>query len=75
MPSDTGVFVEPAAAAAYAGLAKVVQRGGIDPDERIVLLLTGSGLKDVAAAMSVVTAPPVIAPTLSAVKAELDKVG
>ena len=67
----TGVFCEPAAAAAYAGLEKMVQGGEIDFDERIVILLTGSGLKDVASAMTVVEEPPVIEPTLTAVKAVL----
>lgn len=69
----TGIFCEPAAAAAYAGLAKMVERGEIHPDERVVVLLTGSGLKDIASAMSVVTEPPVIEPTLTAVKAALKK--
>ncbi len=65
---NTGVFVEPAAAAAYAGLEKAVAEGMVDPDERIVVLLTGSGLKDIASAMKTVPKPPVIAPTLEAVK-------
>ena len=70
---NTGVFCEPAAAAAYAGLANMVQCGDIHPDERVVLLLTGSGLKDTASAMTVVTQPPVIPPTLSAVKAVINE--
>lgn len=39
-----GLFVEPTSAAAHAGLAKVAQ-----PDETVVLALTGHGLKAVAA--------------------------
>jgi len=66
---NTGVFSEPAAAAAYAGLVKAVEKGLIDPDERIVVLLTGSGLKDIANAMKTVPEPPVVAPTLEAVRA------
>ncbi len=66
---NTGVFAEPAAAAAYAGLAKAVKEGAVDPDERIVVLLTGSGLKDIANAMKTVSEPPVVAPNLDAVKA------
>ena len=64
----TGVFCEPAAAAPYAGLAEAVDRGWIDPDERVVLLLTGSGLKDVASAMRTVPQPPVIPASLEAVR-------
>ena len=68
---NTGVFVEPAAAAAYAGLEKAVAEGMVDPDERVVVLLTGSGLKDIASAMKTVPQPPVIEPTLEAVKAAM----
>jgi len=46
-----GVFAEPAGAAAYAGLVKAANQGLVSADERIVVLNTGSGLKDVAAAM------------------------
>ena len=43
-----GVFAEPAGAAAHAGLIKAVEQGLVAADERIVVLNTGSGLKDVA---------------------------
>lgn len=49
-----GVFAEPAGAAAYAGLIKAVNAGQVANDERIVVLNTGSGLKDVASAMQAV---------------------
>lgn len=59
------VFAEPAAAAAFAGLEKAVSRGMIDPSEEVVVLITGSGLKDVAAAeRAVARTSPVIAPSL-----------
>ena len=47
----SGVFAEPAGAAAYAGLVKAVANDMVSPDERIVVLNTGSGLKDVVGAM------------------------
>lgn len=47
----SGVFAEPAGATAFAGLVKAVNQGLVSPDERIVVLNTGSGLKDVASAM------------------------
>ncbi len=60
-----GVFAEPAAAAAYAGLVKAVDWGWIDPEERVVVLSTGSGLKDVASVMEAVgKKPPVVRPAL-----------
>ena len=58
-----GVFAEPAAAAAYAGLSKAVAMGSIGPEERVVVLATGSGLKDVSAAIKSVEPPPVVRPT------------
>lgn len=64
----TGVFCEPAASAAYAGLVKAVAQGMISPDERVVVLLTGSGLKDIKSAMRSVPEPPIVAPNLEAVK-------
>jgi threonine synthase len=66
---NTGVFSEPAAAAAYAGLVKAAEKGLVDPEERIVVLLTGSGLKDINSAMKTVAQPPIVAPNLDAVKA------
>lgn len=50
----TGVFAEPAGAAAYAGLVAAVRLGLVRADERIVVLNTGSGLKDIASAMRAV---------------------
>ncbi len=63
-----GVFAEPAAAAAYTGLVKAVEQGRIDPDERVVVLATGSGLKDVATAIKAVAQPPVVSPDLADVR-------
>jgi len=47
---ETGVFVEPAAAASYAALVRGVESGAIESGERVLLMLTGNGLKDVEAA-------------------------
>lgn len=63
-----GVFAEPAAAASIAGLCKLVSMGTIRSDEKVVALITGSGLKDVPAAMRVFEMPKQIAPQLDAVK-------
>ena len=50
----TGVFAEPAGAAAYAGLIKAVEVGMVSREETIVVLNTGNGLKDVTGAMQAV---------------------
>jgi threonine synthase len=57
-----GIFAEPAAAASYAGLQEAVRRGQVDPRWRIVALITGNGLKDVASAMKVAGEPRVVPP-------------
>jgi len=48
LSSVSGLFAEPAAAAALAGLRKELDR--VPPESTIVLLITGSGLKDIDAA-------------------------
>jgi len=69
---STGVFAEPAGAAAYAGLVKAVEQQLVSGDETIVVLNTGNGLKDVAGAMQAVdmvgTTPFRVAPDLEALK-------
>jgi threonine synthase len=61
-----GIFAEPAGATAYAGLVRALDTGIIDPDDPVLVLNTGSGLKDTRAAMKAVREAPVIEPTLSA---------
>lgn len=63
-----GVFPEPAGATAYAGLVKATASGVVGSDDPILVMNTGSGLKDVRAAMQAVQPAPIIEPTLEAVK-------
>lgn len=63
-----GIFSEPAASTAYAGLVKAVEEKLVAPDDPVLVLNTGSGLKDVKAAMQAVSAAPVIEPSLEAVR-------
>jgi threonine synthase len=63
-----GIFAEPAASTAYAGLVKAVEEKLVAPDDPILVLSTGSGLKDVKAAMRAVPEAPIIEPTLDAVR-------
>ena len=46
----TGIFAEPAAAAAFAGTREAVSQNLLGSDDEIVILSTGNGLKDVPAA-------------------------
>ena len=65
---SAGVFAEPAGAASYAGLVKAVAEGLVAPGERIVVLVTGNGLKDVASARKSVGEPFVVNKDLDDVK-------
>ncbi|NEE00558.1 threonine synthase [Phytoactinopolyspora halotolerans] len=47
-----GLFVEPASAAGVAGLLQYAREGRLDPGQRIVVTVTGHGLKDVDTASS-----------------------
>ena len=64
---EAAIFVEPAAAAAFAGLVRAHAQGMIDREERVVVLLTGSGLKDVRAAIRAAGSPRYIDPDIAAV--------
>ncbi len=63
-----GIFAEPAGATAYAGLVKAAGLGVVKTGDPILVINTGSGLKDVGAAMQAVSAAVIIEPTLEAVK-------
>jgi len=67
----SGVFAEPAGAASLAGVVKALSMGLVTPDERMVILATGSGLKDIRATLQAVGKPKHIKPNLKAVKAVL----
>lgn len=60
----SNVFAEPAAAAAWAGLKKAAAAGLVKESESVVLIITGSGLKDVDSAMKSVGKPYLIKPDL-----------
>ncbi len=65
----TGVLAEPAAAAAFAGLAKAATLGLIRPSDVVVGIVTGNGLKDVGNSLRAAGEPIRVGPDL----AELEK--
>jgi len=75
----TGVFAEPAGAAAHTGLVKAVELGLVSAEDRIVVLNTGNGLKDVAGAMKSVemvgTKANRVEPNLDDLKRVMEKIG
>jgi len=68
MARATGIFPEPAAAAPWAGLKQMILKQSITSDELVVCIVSGSGLKDIANARTVVGEPLVIEPSLEAVR-------
>jgi threonine synthase len=68
-----GIFAEPAGATAYAGLKKAVEAGMINQEDPVVVVNTGSGLKDIKAAMMAVKDAPIIEPTMQSLKNYLQK--
>jgi len=63
LATTSGVFAEPAAAAAVAALARLRDGGHLEADDQVVVLVTGHGLKDVDAALRGVEMPAAIEPT------------
>ncbi len=64
----TGIFGEPAGVAALAALLKLRSRGEVSQGERVVILVTGTGLKDVDSGQKAVTLPQPLRCSLDAVK-------
>ncbi|HXX72629.1 MAG TPA: threonine synthase [Candidatus Acidoferrales bacterium] len=63
-----GIFAEPGAAAAVAGLVKAVTAGLIHPHERICCVITGNGLKDPEAPLKLARTPVVIEPNIESIR-------
>jgi threonine synthase len=60
----TGVFTEPAGAAGLAGLKAALKEGYINPEESIVVIATGNGLKDIVNAEKAAPEPIEVLPSL-----------
>lgn len=63
-----GIFAEPAGATAYAGAVSAAKAGVIGAGDDVLVLNTGSGLKDIRAAMQAVPQAVIIEPSLQALK-------
>ena len=59
---QTGVFGEPAGVTSFAGLRKLAAQGVIGEDETVVIIVSGSGLKDVKSAQKAITTPALVRP-------------
>lgn len=65
---NTGIFAEPAASTAFAGMLCYQKNQKLLSKQRVVVLLTGSGLKDLKAVSSVINIPNAIDPTIDSLR-------
>lgn len=65
LAKSEGVFVEPSSAASVAGMIKLAAHGKIGLDQKVVCILTGSGLKTLEAYSGAFPEPLTIRPTSS----------
>jgi threonine synthase len=68
-----GVFAEPAAAAALAGVVAAIESKIIQPHERVLTMITGSGLKDTRSAIRAGGRPIPIEPNVRAIAEQIQK--
>ncbi len=68
LAKDAGVFAEPAASAAWAAFRKDSQMDMFDKNAHIIILLTGTGFKDLKAVEDAINIPASIEPTMEAVE-------
>ena len=68
LASLEGVFAEPSGAAGLAGLMRLRERGAVGKAESVVVLVTGSGFKDLGVVGTMVGEAPVIGPSLEELK-------
>lgn len=68
LAANTGIFTEPASAAAFAGMLKYNQQDKLKPGTSNVVLLTGSGLKDINAVQPLLNLPDPIEPEIAEIR-------
>lgn len=72
LSKNTGIFAEPAAATAFAGILLYMEQNKIHANEKCVVMLTGSGLKDLNSVQSVINIPSAIKPDMESLKQYLN---
>ena len=73
LAQKTGVFGEPAGVTSFAGIMKMNELGLIKGDERVVSIVSGSGLKDIKSAVQAAGKANVVEPNLEDVKKIINK--
>lgn len=72
LANTEGIFAEPSGAAALAGLIKLVENSEIDRSEKVVVSVTGGGLKDQETALELAGDIPTIEPDIEELKKLVD---
>ncbi|MDJ0270890.1 MAG: threonine synthase [Aigarchaeota archaeon] len=72
LASKEGIFAEPSGAAGLAGLKKLLDAGKIDKTETVVVLVTGSGLKEAEKTTQLYGEPPLIEPRIEELRRVLN---
>jgi len=68
LSKNTGLFAEPAAAAAFAGMLAYKNTNKIPVNSNSIVLLTGSGLKDLKTVSTIIKMPKAINPSIENLK-------
>lgn len=68
LAQTTGVFTETAGGVTVSAARQLAREGRLEPDDEVVLALTGNGLKTIDALTGVLPEPPVIDPDLAALE-------
>jgi threonine synthase len=69
----SGIFGEPAGVTGTAGLVKLLKQGKIHPDEKVVSIVSGNGLKDVNNAIAAAGEPIKVEPVMDKLVEELNQ--
>ena len=67
LASTESIFSEPSGSSGLALLMRLIEEGSVDKSEKIVLVMTGAGLKDPKSALRILPSPPSVEPVLSEV--------
>jgi threonine synthase len=71
MARESGVFAEPAGATALAGFKKCARQGLLSLDSRVVIVVTGNGLKDLKSPSSIMPALRKLPPDRKIIEEEI----
>jgi threonine synthase len=75
LPRHAAVLAEPAGATGFAGLVRMCGQGLVGVEERVVVVVTGNGLKDVESAIRAGGQPEPLEPTVDGLRRAVERRG